>query len=139
MNTAHVNPVTRGRRRYVWEFGIAMAIYVLAILCRGWLLRGPLHDSQWSWTVISVALLPMIPVALMVIAIVRCVRSMDEMLRRIQTESLAIAGVVTALVSVTYGLLEGPKFPHLSAWWTYCVFMSTWLVMSIALCWRYAR
>jgi hypothetical protein len=131
------NPVKRGYRRYLFEFAVAMAVYVAAVWIRGWLLRGPMLNSPVLWTRLTVALLPLIPVALMVIAIVRCLRSMDEMMRRIQTESLAIAGVVTALMAVTYGFLEGPQFPFLSAWWTYVAFMGTWLVTSILSCWRY--
>jgi hypothetical protein len=84
-----------------------------------------------------VALLPIIPVGLALIAFIRCFRSMDEMMRRIQTESLAIAAGVTAMLSVTYGLIESPSFHYLSAWWTYTCIMGTWLISSFIVARRY--
>ncbi|HEY4330265.1 MAG TPA: hypothetical protein VGN88_11060 [Phycisphaerae bacterium] len=137
MSSTPVNSQKHGRRRYLIEFSLAMIIYVAVVWIRGWLLQGPMFDSQVLWAHVMVVLLPIIPVALMTIAVMRCLQSMDELMRRIQTESLAIAGVVTALMAVTYGLLEGPHFPFLSAWRTYEVFGVTWLVTSIFLKWRY--
>jgi hypothetical protein len=137
MSAPEPNSLKRSLRRYLVELSIAMVLFVVAIFIRGWLLRGPMLHSELNWTLLIVALLPDIPVALMMVAVVRCLRSVDEMMRRIQTESLAIAGGVTAIMAVTYGLLEGPHFPVLSAWWTYIVFMATWLVATFIRQWRY--
>jgi hypothetical protein len=122
-----INPVTRAFRRYNIELGIAMATYVLAIYVSRKLLYGPMqHANEVSQ--LTIALLPLIPVILMFAAIIRLVRGTDELLRRIFVDSLAIAGGVTALLSVTYGLIEGDLLPPLSAWWTYSTFMIAWLI-----------
>ena len=104
-----------------------MAGYIAVMCLRGWLLHGPLRNSN-ALIQYSVALLPIIPTAFLFAAIVRVVRGTDEMLRRITIESLALAGRATALLAVTYGLIEDDRVPRLSAWWTYCVFMLAWIV-----------
>ena len=122
-----VNPVQRAYRRYSIEFGLAMVAYVAAIWVRNWLLHGPMrHASQpVQW---AVAVMPIVPVGLVFAAIVRLVLHTDEMQRRMYVDALALAGGATALLAVTYGLIEGEFAPHLSAWWTYGTFMMSWLV-----------
>jgi hypothetical protein len=89
-----------------------------------------------SWQ-LAIALSPLVPVVFVFIATVRCVLGMDEMMRRICVNSLAIAGGATALLSVTYGLIEGDSLPKLSAWWTYTTFMVAWLIASFFVRRRY--
>jgi len=117
------NPTTRARQRYYWEFGFSIAGYVALIF---------LSRSIWSQTApswrIPVALLPILPMIFVFAAVVRYVVRMDELERQVLVQSLALAGGATALLSVTYGLLEGAPLPHPSAWWTYSVFMTGWLV-----------
>jgi hypothetical protein len=113
-----------------------MAGYVAVMLMRGWLLHGPMRQASQP-AQLAVALLPIIPTAFLFAAIVRLVRGTDELFRRITIESLALAGGATALLAVTYGLIEGDRVPRLSAWWTYCVFMSAWIVASFFVRRRY--
>jgi hypothetical protein len=120
-----VNPVKRSRQRFGIEFGFWMAAYVGVIWGSRWLLRGPMRQASEGWQ-IAVALLPIVPVAFVFAATVRFVRGMDEFYRRIYVDSFAIAGGVTALLAVTYGLIENKHFPSLSAWWTYVTFMVAW-------------
>jgi hypothetical protein len=129
MENKATNPVYRGCRRYHIEFGVSMAAYVAAIVLSRWLLNGPMQHADKSWQIL-VALLPIIPVIFVFAAIVRWVLGTDELLRRICVDSLALAGGATALIAVTYGLVEGDYFPHLSAWWTYATFMFAWLIAS---------
>jgi hypothetical protein len=131
-----INPVRRAVRRYFVEFGISMAAYMATIFFSRWLLRGPMRHAD-ELSQIAVALLPVIPFALVFAAIVRIVLRTDELNRRIYIESLALAGGATALLAVTYGLIEGDRFPHPSAWWTYVTFMIVWLVASFFVRRRY--
>ena len=123
------NPVTRSTRRYYVEFSVSIAATIIAFCVRHWLLHGPLKD-QPPTTQIAVALFPLIPMCFLLAAIVRLIRGTDELFRRICIESLAIAGGMTAMLAVGYGLIEGDQFPYLSAWWSYCVFMVVWIVAS---------
>ena len=131
-----VNPVTKVMRRYFVEFSISMVAYCATIAVTRNLLEGRLRNADPRWQ-IAIAVLPVIPVLFTLIAIVRVVRGTDEFQRRIYLESLAIAGSATAMLAATYGLLESERFPHLSAWWTYATFMTSWLVASFFVRRRY--
>jgi len=136
MESQIVNPVKRANRRYFIEFGVAMVAYVVVIFASRWLLRGPMEHAAGGWQ-IAIAVLPVILVVLVFAAVVRLLRATDELSRQICVDSLAIAGGVTALLAVTYGLIEGGRLPHLSAWWTYVTFMATWGVASLFVQRRY--
>jgi hypothetical protein len=121
------NPAKWAMRRYLMEFGLSMAAYVGVMLVSRMLLEGPMHHAANGWQLL-VALSPLVTVIFVFIAIVRWVMGTDEMMRRICVNSLAIAGGATALLAVTYGLIEGDSLPRLSAWWTYGTFMMAWLI-----------
>jgi hypothetical protein len=130
MSDEIVNPVKRAKRRYFIEFGLSMLAYLGVLWFRNWLLSGPPQSALPDKWQIAIALLPVIPVAFVLAAIVRLVRRTDEFYRRITVDSLAIAGGATAFLAATYGFIEGGTFPHLSAWWTYSTFMVAWLIAS---------
>jgi hypothetical protein len=69
----------------------------LVVLRRGQLEQG---------AAIAVALLPALPLFLVLNATVGAVRAQDELHRRIQLEGALISALVTAFVTFTYGLLE---------------------------------
>jgi hypothetical protein len=121
------NPVKRAYRRYRLEFGASMVAYVAVMFVRNWLLYGPMRHVGEYWQIV-IALLPFLPMVFVFAAVVRLLRKTDELYRRICLDSLAIAGGATALLAVTYGLIESDHFPHLSAWWTYITFMVAWLI-----------
>jgi hypothetical protein len=104
-----------------------MGAYVVEIVLSRWLLRGPMREAGRGWQVV-VAMMPAVPMVFVLAAVVRLVRATDELCRQIYLESLAIAGGATALVAVSYGLIEGDGFPRMSAWWTYVIFMTAWAV-----------
>jgi hypothetical protein len=107
-----------------------MIAYVIAIIVsRSFLIARAIahHPIANPWLIV-VALLPIIPIIFVFIAIVRFVQATDELQRQIIVNSLALAGGATALLAVTYGLLEGDVLPRPSAWWTYEVFMISWII-----------
>jgi hypothetical protein len=141
MNTKQINPVKRALRRYYVELAAAMTSYVAVVLVRGWVLthwesRGSLDSINLAW-VLTVALLPMVPLCFVFWAVVRFFRGMDELGRRVLVDSIAIAGGVTAMLAASYGFIEGQTFPHVSAWWGYAVFMTMWLIASFFVARRY--
>lgn len=136
MENIAVNPVSRAKRRYFVEFSVSITAYALAIAARHWLLQGPLEHAEKGWQIAS-ALLPIIPAVFLFAAIVRWVRDADELYRRVCVDALAVAGGVTALLALTYGLIEGEHFPRVSAWWTYGAFMFAWFVAAFFVQRRY--
>src|ERR1035438_10785939 len=110
---SYSNPTIRAARRYYWQFGLSMAAYVIVVFLSRWMW----HDANGRWQTV-VALFPMIPAVFVFASIVRYLLATDELMRRIAVISLALAGGATALIAVTYGLLEGDGLPRPSAWWT---------------------
>ncbi len=126
------NPTTRANRRYSVEFSVAIVLYIVVLFGTRMAFRtyhGPFETL--------VALAPVIPVFLVFLAALRLFAGTDEFNRRLMTDSLAVAGVLTALLAVTYGFVEGDPLPRPSAWWTWTTFMAAWLIASLILRWRY--
>jgi hypothetical protein len=124
MNQIAPNPTTLACRRYIRQMAGMTIAYLIVLFGAVTALKhvhtGPLHYV--------IALLPLIPVALLVPIFIGYLQNTDEFERRMQTESMAIAGGLTAMLSVTYGFLEVAGWPHPSAWWTWCVFMVAWAI-----------
>ncbi|MEP6634293.1 MAG: hypothetical protein ABJA62_08805 [Luteimonas sp.] len=91
-------------KRYHREFFPAMFGYCIAILGCTWLLKHTLADAP-VWMRAAVSVLPMLPIALVVRAMVRGIRDRDELQRRIDLEAIAIASVVVGLGYFTLGLM----------------------------------
>jgi hypothetical protein len=127
MNSAP-NPAVKALHSYFWWLSLSMIAYAIAIIVSRSFLHTHPGDGPGN---IAVALLPIIPVIFVFVAVVRLVLATDEMQRRIIVNSLALAGGVTALLAVTYGLLEGEVLPRPSAWITYITFMTSWIIAGI--------
>ena len=121
----HSNPSTKAFRTYSGISGLSMIAYVIAIIVsRNFLNTHPGHGPVFF----AIALLPLPAAIFVFVAVVRFILATDELQRRILVNSLALAGGVTALLAVTYGLIEGDDLPNPSAWCTYIVFMTSWLI-----------
>ena len=98
-------PVTR---RYLRELLVTMTAYVVVLACSLWLLK----RIEPTLLRAAVALLPLLPIALAVRAVVRFTRALDEMQQRIEFESAAIAAVVVSMLYLTGGLLQSAEMFH---------------------------
>ncbi|MCW1983837.1 hypothetical protein VDG09_11860 [Xanthomonas campestris pv. raphani] len=98
-------------RRYYREFGIPMLLYVAVMLCWPTLLArvGP----HWARTLI--ALLPALLLMLVIRAVARFVRDSDEMQRRIELESIAIAAGLVSAAYMTGGFLQAAQLIDIPA------------------------
>lgn len=92
-------------RRYGKEMATAGALYVVAMLT-AWPLA--LRTDATTWRAV-LALLPVLPAALMLRAIYRHVRDSDELQRRLHLEALAISASVVSLVSMALGFLAAAR------------------------------
>ena len=92
-------------KRYLREFFPAMFAYVLLILLSvSWLKT---LEGTVARTVVT--LLPTIPVAFVIRAMVRVIRDQDEFERRIDLEALAVAGGIGSFGFFTFGMLLNAK------------------------------
>jgi hypothetical protein len=128
------NPTDRAGRRYVLQLLASLIVYVILLTASVIAVQHLNVQGAWRYLLI---LLPLLPVAAIVPAVLRYFRDTDEFERGIMTESLAIAAGVTAVFSVTYGFLESAGLPRLSAWYTWLVVMGSWAIARILLRRRY--
>lgn len=94
-------PMRAVHRRYLRDFFPAMFGYVALILLYGTLV--PITESVAGRAVL--AILPLLPIVLLIRAMVRVLRDQDELERRIDLEAIAIAAMATAFGFFSFGLL----------------------------------
>lgn len=95
------------------EIGLALLAYMMFLIGSVTVLRAN-PDASWRYIV---ALVPVAPAALVLFLFVRRLGQLDELQKRIQTEAGGFALGGTALLTFTYGFLEGAGLPHLN--WTF--------------------
>lgn len=92
-------------KRYLREFFPAMFAYVVLIfLSVSWLKT---LEGTAARTVVT--LLPIVPIAFVIRAMVRVIRDQDEFERRIDLESIAVGGAIAGFGFFTYGMLLNAK------------------------------
>jgi hypothetical protein len=95
------------------EIGLALLAYMMLLVGSVTVLRGN-PEAEWRYLL---AVVPVLPAALVVFLFVRRLAQTDELQKRIQTEAFGFALAGTALLTFTYGFLEGAGLPHLN--WTF--------------------
>ncbi len=102
-------PASRRYQRALWPI---MAGYVVSLFLSVWLIKQGIASVPLRAVV---ALLPVVAIALFMRAALRYLREIDELQRRIETESIGIASLLIALVYFGGGLLEKAKVLALDA------------------------
>jgi hypothetical protein len=77
---------------------------------------------------------PMAGFGLMLVAIARHLRRIDEYLRQRLLETFALAAAITAGVTFTYGFLETAGFPRLSMFIVWPLMGAAWVVVDFVRC-----
>ena len=114
-------------KRFLMEFIIILLVYMLCVgVSSAYVSSLPDGAGKIAW-----ALLPVIPMLVMAVTIIRRLHAMDELGRKIQLEALAIAFVCTALTTFSYGFLETAGFPRLSAFLVWPLMGGVWCVATI--------
>jgi hypothetical protein len=115
---------TAAAKKYRWEILGAMAIYVVFLLVSvHWLKHNP--AAPWKY---AIAVLPIFPLLLVPMSVIRCLRELDELQRKIQLEALAFAFTATAIVTLTYGFLENAGLPNQSWVWVWPIMGVFWSI-----------
>ncbi|WP_266159224.1 hypothetical protein [Dyella silvatica] len=118
-------------KRYRREFTAAMTAYVLTMLFV-WPLQ---KQTDQTWVVALIALLPMLPLSLLIRAMVRLVLGSDELQRRLHLEALAIASGVIGLLSMALGFQIAAKVITLDGTILFMVYPGLCFVYGLARCW----
>lgn len=112
----------RINRIYLREFFGAMFVYMLLLVAAN-KLGGPMADGLARTLALAS---PMIGVLLVIWAIARHFRRVDEFIRLYTLENMAIAAAVTSGLTFTYGFLENAGYPMLSMFIVLPVMFGVW-------------
>lgn len=115
-------------RTYLREFGSAMLVYVLLLVAANKLGR-PMDDGLARTLALAS---PMVGVLLVIWAIARHFRRVDEYIRLYTLENMAIAAAVTGGLTFTYGFLENAGYPQLSMFIVMPVMFGLWGIVTCA-------
>ena len=112
-------------KQYFKELGATLAVYALMLVGSIALLTHV--DVARPWRDL-IALSPMLPAAAMAWIVLRELRRMDELQRRIQLEALGFSFAGTAILTFSYGFLEGLGYPRLSMFVVWPILAGLWVV-----------
>ena len=111
--------------RYYREFLASGVAYGGALYLADFLVDAN-PDAGWRYVI---ALLPTVPGVFIVVAAVRFHRRIDELQQRITLEAIALAFAGTAIITFTYGFVEGAvDLPRVNWTWVWGVMGALWLV-----------
>ena len=99
---------------YTKELAASLALYAVLLFGSITLLQHATLASPWRD---ATALSPMLAFPAIFWAVLRQLRSLDELQLRIELEGLAFAFAGTAMLSFGYGFLEGTDWPRQSMFW----------------------
>lgn len=125
--------MNQAAKTYMMQFGASMALYAVIVFISAWLLN---NVAVAAWRV-PVALLPVIPMIMGLVAFVRFFRTMDELQKRIQLDALAFAFIASGLLTFTYGLLQNAGLPQVSFIAVFPLMIALWGVGSVFASRRY--
>ncbi len=112
-------------KQYVKELSTTLVVYGAMLVGSIELLSHVQMPSPWRDVV---ALSPMLACVAATWVILRELRRMDEMRLRIQLEALGFAFAGTALLTFSYGFLEGLGYPKLTMFTVWPVMAVLWVV-----------
>ena len=94
-------------KRYAVQMLAAFALYGLVLVPS---IRYLKNHPETGWT-LPIAVAPFLPVLGIAWVAIRAIRSMDEMQRRIQSDAVVTAFIISALGAIAYGFLQNAGFP----------------------------
>ena len=112
-------------KQYLKELSLAFAAYGVLLVASIELLQHVAIATPWRDLV---ALSPMLAAVIMPWVILRELRRMDELQMRIQLEALGFSFAGTAVLTFSYGFLEGLGYPRLSMFAVWPIMAVLWIV-----------
>lgn len=114
-------------RRYVWEFGVGMALFLMLFL----LLPDWWHTDPGTWPHLVRTLVPILPLLWAVAALWRHLWRIDEMQRAVLVRSFAFGFAVTMFTTLVIALLRGGGIDVPGSEWI--IFIAGMISWSIAI------
>lgn len=125
--------MTAASKAYMVEFGSAMVAYVVILpVAMTFIEHYP--DSPWRFVL---AMLPVVPLAFALLAMLRFFGRVDELARKIHLDAVAGAAGVTAIATFAYGMLENVGAPSLNMVYVFPFTIAVWGIGTAIASWRY--
>ncbi len=117
-------------KRYFREMAIAMGAYMLVML----LVWPMVRRLEPGVPLVAVALLPLLPFAAALRAMIRHVRDSDEFQRKIQLEALAVSAAIVSFASMAGGFLAAARVIELDGTILLWVFPALAMLFGLVRC-----
>jgi hypothetical protein len=114
-------------KRYIREFRLSIVAYAL-ILIASILAIQNIEMAKPLQVIVTLA--PVIPVAFVLVVILRLLRESDELQQRVNMLAITFSAVLTGLLTFSYGFLENIGFPKLP---TFAIFPMLFVLWGIGL------
>lgn len=125
-------------RRYLAALWPALVAYSLTLFASIFLIRRGIESVPLRGLV---AVLPVLPIGLMMLAALRYLREIDELQRRIETEAIGAASLLVALLYFAGGMLQKAKVLDIDAGvamiWVFPLLCATYGIAKMILTRRY--
>jgi hypothetical protein len=119
-------------KKYFLRMVFGFTAYALGIFALHYLFKDKEHSPYRYWLI----LLPILPLLYIAATIIRYILEMDEMWRKIITESLAFAAIATGFTCVGYLFLQDIGAPEFRAYWAFDIM---WAYYGIGLFFSWRR
>ena len=110
-------------RRYIRELIWSLIIYAIVLIVSITMLKQFEFPRVWQ---ITISLSPVIPVAFVILAIMRLMIYSDELQQRIQLYAISFSAALTGLITFSYGFLENVGFPKFPAFFVLPMLIFIW-------------
>ncbi|MDP1546717.1 MAG: hypothetical protein Q8L87_11900 [Anaerolineales bacterium] len=110
-------------RRYLRELLVSMSIYIVILIASISILERIELPKIWQ---VVITLLPAIPVAFVIIVIMRLLVDSDELQQRIQLYATALSAALTGFITFSYAFLENVGFPKFSTFLIFPMLVAFW-------------
>lgn len=115
------------------QFGFSILAYLMILVGSVTVVQAN-REAPWVY---YVAVLPVIPAAVVIWLTVRFLGRLDEVQKRTQMQALGFSMAATGLLTFGYGFLEGAGLPHLNMTLVLPLMALLWGVGLLALFLRY--
>lgn len=111
------------RQRYVRELIWAMFVYMVVLIVSLTILRNFEFAGFWQ---VMISLSPAVPVAFVILAMLRALRDSDELQQRVQLLATAFSAALTGFITFSYGFLENVGFPKFPTFLVFPMLIAIW-------------
>lgn len=110
-------------QRYMKNLFLSMIAYSVILITSLTVLKNYEFTRFWQ---IVISLSPAVPVAFVILAVMRLLKDSDEMQQRVQLLATSFSAAVTGLVTFSYGFLENVGFPKFPTFFIFPMLIAIW-------------